>query len=125
MVILTDTIKNNSEFIRVYKNGRHYAGKFLVLYVLSGKPDKNAIGVTAGKKAGKSVRRNRLKRLIKENYRLYEKFIRIGFYYVLMARARQDSYMPDYYDIRREMKSLFIRAGVFDQQKWEEFQNGA
>jgi len=124
-MIYTSTIKENSEFTRIYKNGRYFSGKYLILYVLSGKPGCIEIGLTASRKVGKSVRRNRLKRLIKENYRQFEQYLHTGSKFVYVIRARQDGHMPDYYDIRREMKSLFIRAGVFDQQKWENSQNGA
>jgi len=121
----TSTIKNNREFSRIYKNGGHYTGKYLILYILNGDPERNALGVTASRKAGKSVRRNRIKRLIKENYRQYELYLHRGRLFVFVVRPRRDAYMPDYYDIRREMRALFNRAGVFDQQLWEKSQNGA
>jgi len=124
-MIYTSSIKENSEFTRVYKNGRHYAGKNLILYVLNSKPDCIELGLTASKKVGKSVRRNRVKRLIKENYRLFEPYVRTGYMFVIVVRARQDKILPDYHEIHREMKSLFIRAGVFDQQQWENSLNGA
>jgi len=84
-----------------------------------------ALGVTASAKVGKSVKRNRIKRQIKENYRYFEMFVRVGYMYVFIVRARQNESLPDFYEVRREMKSLFVRAGVFDIQKWENSQNGA
>jgi len=124
-MVFTVTIKKNDEFVRIYKNGRHYAGKYMILYVSDGNPGINAIGVTASRKVGKSVRRNRIKRLIKENYRLYEPYVHAGFNFVFIVRARQDRYIPDYHEIHREMKSLFLRAGAFDLQRWENSRNGA
>jgi len=132
----TATIKKNSDFLRVYKTGRYYASKFLVLYTLifnaddksaktTGTADTNFLGVVAGRKTGKSVRRNRVKRLIKENYRQIEECARDGFFFVFVARAQQDGYIPDFQEIRREMKHLLARAGAFDQQKWEHSQNEA
>jgi len=124
-MIFTSSIKTNSEFTRIYKNGRHYSGKYLTFYVLTGDPGRNGMGITASRKVGKSVRRNRVKRLIRENYRQFEPYVMCGYLFVYIVRARQDGYIPDYHEIRREMKDLFIRAGVFDQQKWEISQNGA
>ena len=121
----TETIKKNGDFVRVYKSGRHFAGKYLILYVLEGIPDLNAIGVTIGRKYGKSVRRNYLKRLIKESYRLLETYVRAGYLLVFVARARQDTRQPDFYEIRKEMGGLFRRAGVLDSQKWEDSQKKA
>ena len=124
-MIFTVALKKNNEFIHVYKNGRHYAGKHLYLYMLKGNPDAAALGVVASKKTGKSVRRNRLKRLIKENYRFYEEYIRRGFMFIFVVKARQDMHMPEYDEINREMKSLLLRAGAFDQQKWEDSRDKA
>ena len=125
-MIFTDTIKRNGDFTRVYKNGRHYTGKNLILYVLKGVQDKNALGVTASKKAGNSVRRNRLKRLVKENYRLFEHCVPAGYLFVFVIRSQNENgNMPGFSDIRHDMKALLNRAGVFDRQKWEISCNGA
>jgi len=121
----TRTIKKNGDFVRVYKNGRHYAGKHLILHVSGGERDVNALGVSVGRKYGKSVRRNYLKRVIKENYREIEDFVGTGFMFVFAARAAGDAPRPDYYDIRREIGGLFRRAGVLDRQRWDESQKKA
>ena len=118
------TIKKNSDFIRVYKNGKYFAGNILSLHALKCDPGDGAIGVTVGKKAGKSVRRNRLKRLIKENYRQMEANADRGFLFVFAVRARRETELPDYYEIRREMRHLLSRAGALQQQKWENSQSG-
>jgi len=117
-MIFTAALKKNSDFSRIYKKGRHYTSKYLILYVLREYPDKNALGVTASRKVGKSVRRNKLKRLVKENYRLMEGYILTGFAFVFVIRAQRDD-MPDFYAIRRDMRSLLARAGAFDCDKWE------
>ena len=123
-MISTVIIKKNSDFARVYRNGRFYTGKYLILHILKDSPDSIALGLTISKKVGKSVRRNRLRRIIKENYRYFEQFIYTGNLFVFVVKARQDGYLPDFFEIRRDMKSLFIRAGTFDQLKWESSQNG-
>ena len=61
----TVSIKSNREFVRVYKKGKFFAGKYIVLYVLQNGLKINRIGITASKKIGKSVKRNRIKRLIR------------------------------------------------------------
>ena len=118
---ITVSLKKAYEFSRVYKRGKYYAGKHVILYMLTkdfGKdPNLNKIGVTASKKVGKSVVRNRMKRLVKENYRAFEPYICLGCQMVFVIRSV--SALPTYRDINREMKYLFKRAGVLDLEKWE------
>jgi ribonuclease P protein component len=113
----TVPITNNYEFMRVYKKGKFYVGKYIVLYVLPNKLEINRIGITASKKFGKSVKRNRIRRLIKENYRLYENFSKTGFDFVFVARSSE--VMPEFISIKKEMKYLFKKLDVFDQEKWD------
>ncbi|WP_242973987.1 ribonuclease P protein component [Clostridium thermosuccinogenes] len=112
----TIPIKKNYEFLRIYKKGRFYVGKFIVLYVMDNNLNVRRLGITVGKKFGKSVRRNRVKRLIRENYRVYEPFLNDSCDYVFVAR--NTGLVPDYSDISKEMKFLFKKLGVFDREKW-------
>ena len=111
----TIPIKSNREFTRVYKKGKFFAGKYIVLYMLPNGLNINRLGITASKKAGKSIRRNRIKRLIKENYRLNEEFVRSGFDLVFVARNNE--MLPDYYDIKKEMCFLFRKLKLVDEEK--------
>jgi ribonuclease P protein component len=100
----TVPLKNNNEFLRIYKKGRFYVGKNIVLYVMKNRLNLNRLGITVSKKFGKSVKRNRIKRLIKENYRQYEDLIKVG--YDIVFVARKNEYMPDYFGIKKEIKFL-------------------
>jgi len=117
----TIPVKNNRDFLRIYKKGRFYVGRFIVLYVMENNMNINRLGITASKKYGKSVKRNRVKRLIRENYRFYEPFVKEGCDYVFVAR--NSGCFPEYSDIKKEMKFLFKKLGVFDQEKWNCLQN--
>jgi len=114
------SIKKNYEFARVYKKGRNYVGKVLILYVLRNQACKdaeyNCIGITTSKKTGKSVKRNRLKRLVRENYRYYESFLLTGYYLVFVLRSVD--FMPDFWTISKEMKYLLRKANILDNEKW-------
>gem|GEM_PF-140861 len=75
----------------------------------------NALGIAISKKAGNSVRRNRMKRLIKENYRQIEGQVKNGYLFVFTAKARPGGCAPGFYDIRREMVHLLTRAGACER----------
>lgn len=114
-MINTVTIKKNFEFLRVYKRGRFYVGKIMTMYVLANKHDINRIGITASKKYGKSVKRNRIRRLIKESYRSVEEILKPGYDIVFVARSNE--IVPDYLSVKKEMKFLFKKLGILDKIK--------
>ena len=116
-MIKTVPLKKNYEFLRLYKKGKFFVGKFIILYVLINKSDINRLGITASKKIGKSVTRNRYRRLIRENYRLYENFVKSGNDFVFVARSSER--LPEFLEIKKEMKFLLRKLNVFDQEKWD------
>ena len=82
----SESLKKNSQFQFVYKNGKSYANKYLVMYVKENGLEKNRIGISVSKKVGNSVVRHRLTRLIRESYRLKEDAFRCGYDVVVIAR---------------------------------------
>ena len=85
-MIFTQSLKKNKEFLEVYQKGDSFANKYLVMYVLKNNTIKNRLGISISKKVGNSVKRNRLRRLIKENYRLSEEKYQKGLDIVVVAR---------------------------------------
>lgn len=65
-----DVIRSNNEFKNVYRVGKSFANKYLVMYVLKNELNRNRIGITVSKKVGNSVVRHRVTRLIRESFRL-------------------------------------------------------
>lgn len=87
VMLYTQTLNNNKDFLTLYKKGRYFASKYSVIYVrLNGRPF-NRLGITAGKKVGNAVHRNRAKRLIRLAYREAEIRLPIGIDLVIVARS--------------------------------------
>ncbi len=82
-----ESLKNNRNFQNVYKNGRSYANKYLVMYVLENRTDINRVGISVSKKVGNSIVRHRLTRLIRESVRLNCEKIQTGYDIVIIARV--------------------------------------
>lgn len=82
----TQPIKKNTLFLRVYSKGTSYVNRTLAVYVLPDKKKVSRLGITVSKKIGCAVVRNRVKRLIKESYRLNEQNIKSGYNIVVVAR---------------------------------------
>ena len=100
----TSSLKKNYQFLKVYKRGISYAGKYLVVYCLKNNCNCVRLGITTSKKVGNSVVRNRIRRLLKENYRQIEEKVLVGYDIVFVVRANDN--VPSYYEIKREMKYL-------------------
>ena len=108
----TVTIKKNRDFLRLYKKGTFFVGRRMVIYIKQNRSDINRIGITTVRNFGRSVDRNRVRRLIKENYRILEKDIKIGMDIVVSARKSDGKIIPDFREIEKEMKYLFRKLDV-------------
>ena len=83
----SESLKNSRDFKNVYHCKKSYANKYLVMYVLENKSDRNKLGISVSKKVGNSVVRHRVTRLIRESYRLHEEMFQRGFDIVVVARV--------------------------------------
>ena len=83
----TQSLRKNRQFQEVYKKGVSRANRYLVMYVLENHQDENLLGISVSKKVGNSVVRHRVKRLVKESYRLHEDIFNSGLNIVITARA--------------------------------------
>ena len=82
----TESLRKNQQFQFVYKNGKSYANKYMVMYVKKNGLEINRLGISVSKKVGNSVVRHRVKRLIKESYRLHENIFNSGLDIVIVGR---------------------------------------
>jgi ribonuclease P protein component len=81
-------LRKNCSFQNVYRSGKSYANKMLVLYVLHNTAHEGRrIGFAAGKKLGCAVVRNRVKRLLREAYRLNQEQIVKDVDLIIVGRA--------------------------------------
>ena len=101
----SESLKKNIDFQNVYRNGKSYANRFLVVYILENHTEKNRLGISVSKKVGNSVIRHHLTRLIRESYRLHEDMFDSGLDIVVIARAtaRNTSY--------HEIESALLHLG--------------
>jgi ribonuclease P protein component len=86
IMLYTETLNENKDFLMLYKKGRFTASKYVVIYVRQNGLPFNRLGITAGKKIGNAVCRNRAKRLIRLAYRESEINLPVGIDIVIVAR---------------------------------------
>ena len=82
----SESLKKNRDFQNVYRNGKSYANKYLVMYVLENNSGMNRIGISVSKKVGNSVVRHHITRLLRESYRLHENIFNSGLDIVVVVR---------------------------------------
>ena len=81
------SLKLNHIFRRLYSSSGH-ANSYLVLYARRNRTATNRVGVTVSKKLGGAVVRNRVRRRLREVYRLHEERFSPGWDIVVVARSR-------------------------------------
>jgi ribonuclease P protein component len=69
-ITVADRIRKRSEYQRVYDHGRKIFSKSFVLFYLENGLARPRLGITASRRAGGAVQRNRAKRLLREWFRL-------------------------------------------------------
>ncbi len=100
----SESLKKNDQFQFVYHNGKSYANKYLVMYVVENGAEKNRIGISVSKKVGNSVVRHRITRLVRESYRLQEAVFNSGLDIVIVAR--KNAAFAGYEEIRSGLLHL-------------------
>ena len=82
----SESLKKNKDFQYIYRKGKSYANKYLVMYVLENGTSQNRLGISVSKKVGNSIVRHRVTRVIREVMRLHWGEIKSGYDIVIVAR---------------------------------------
>ena len=110
----SESLKKNRDFQKVYRKGKSYANKYLVMYVLENGTSQNRLGISVSKKVGNSIVRHRLTRLIRESYRLQEERFRCGLDIIVIARIGAKG--KDYKEIVGAMLHLGHLHEIIDER---------
>ena len=111
----TQSLKENFQFKRLYRRGKSEAGPYVAVYCQKNGKNINRLGITTGGKLGKAVIRNRIRRRIKEAYRLSEERMRYGYDIVVVARGR--SVTTDYHHIESDLLHCLQKLGILSEMK--------
>ena len=107
------SLKLNHIFRRLYATSGHANG-YLVLYARPNRTDTNRVGITASKKLGHAVVRNRVRRRLREVYRLNEDQFAPGWDIVVVARSQCIN--ADFKKLTHAYLSLAEKAGILKPQ---------
>lgn len=121
-------LRKNSEFAAVFKRGKSFPGRRVVVCLLENGLGFNRVGVAVSRKLGGAVVRNRLKRVMKEAYRASEAGLREGLDLVLIPRSRAKT--ASFREVKEELLEVFSECGALaneatDREKRGESESGA
>jgi len=75
------------------------------------------LGIAISKKVANSVYRNKIKRLIRENYRLLEKNITLGNCFVILWNKKVEVKEANFYIIKEDMEKIFKKINILMEEK--------
>ena len=97
------TLKKNYEFQNVLSKGKFYIGKQITIYITKNKLNTNVIGIAISTKTCNAVKRNRIKRLIRENYILLKNRLETGNNIVFLWNKKADVEKVQFNIIKQDM----------------------
>jgi ribonuclease P protein component len=101
----------SADFRKVYNEGKTVRSQaFQLFYLLQGEDKPARLGITVTKRFGKAVRRNRIKRLIREAFRQAQLCLKHGYDIVINVRSYADCLSQK--EVSSELESLFSKAGL-------------
>lgn len=108
-MLYTKILNDNRDFLALYRNGKYIVSKSVVVYFKPNDLPYNRLGITAGKKVGNAVHRNRAKRILRQAYRENELIMPIGYDFVLVARACTGNGIVKSTEISQFLKNVVVR----------------
>lgn len=102
-----NTLKKNYEFKNVINRGKYFIKKQIVVYIMKNNKEKNYIGIAINNKICNAVKRNYIKRKIRESYRKIEKNLAQGYDIVFLWNKNTKPEEADFNEINKEMIEIF------------------
>lgn len=105
------------DFLECFTRGRRKNSANFIIFYQDRRYDQPRIGITASKKVGNAVRRNRIKRLLREFFRLYKVLFLPGVDYSIVVKKKCS--LNTFTDVVRELSPLLLqmrKSGKFKQK---------
>ena len=109
-------LKKNYEFQKVFAKKNYYGGKYLEMFVIDNNKQSNYMGIAISKKIANSVQRNKIKRLIRENYRQIEEKIVKGKTYVILWKKKASIENATYYNVKEDIDRIIKKANLINEE---------
>ena len=108
------TVKENGDFRRIYRKGRSAVSGGVVVYCLKNRKGMSRLGVTVSTKLGHAVVRNRVRRRLREIFRLNQGGLAQGYDMILVARTRAVG--AEYRELERAFLNVCGKLGLREKK---------
>lgn len=109
-----NVLRKKKDFSTVYSKGRSVGERYVVLFYRRNRLPYNRTAFLASKKVGKSVQRNRARRLMKESVRDLQGDLKTG--YDLIFIARNTICNLKCADVKKSIEAALKKSGLLDKQ---------
>lgn len=109
-----DVLRKKKDFSVIYNKGKSVGERYVVVFYKKNNLPYNRKAFLASKKVGKSVQRNRARRLMKESVRALESRIKTG--YDIIFIARKDIYKLKCADVKKSIEAALKKAKILEKQ---------
>lgn len=106
------SVKDRKVFLRLYRKGKCISTRLFAVYILKNRTVFTHLGITVSKKIGKATTRNKVKRRIRESFRLLLPQIKDGYDIVIVAR--QACTEVHFTVIKNELHDILKEATLLD-----------
>ena len=111
----TKMLKKNYEFRRILSKGKYYSGKYIECFILKINKKNNYLGIALSTRVGKAVKRNYIRRLIRENYKEIEMQIQDGYSIIFLWKKAADVEKATFNNIKNDMFYILDKSNILEK----------
>lgn len=104
-----ERLLNRKDFVNLNRRGKRFHTRHFIVIIKETETGINRLGITVSKKIGNAVKRNRVKRLVREFFRLNKYHISTGCDIVIIGK--RNSFLLNYTDTKKELGEIILGKG--------------
>lgn len=114
MLKKVNRLKKHYQFNYVYKHGTSYSGHTMVVYATPSQTKNIKVGFAVTKKIGNAVKRNLIRRRLREI--VFPEIQNLKQNYNLILIAKENAYNASFDELQREFRKLITKANLYDKE---------